>query len=334
MGRTIATGLAATFWLCGCATASFAPPSVSMDRALTFSREQSSFNAVCTPNFSTDKIGQDVDGARRLINNYILTYRCQAHRAAEGRQFFEVPGFLLAAGAATAAAFGAPAGIAIGAGAGGAVLSHGNSYYAPQQKAAVFSHALDAFICIKTAAVGLDSFTLDAISSVQQASTNAAGAPSAGADTKAASLAIVGGTDATPGADAGPTVTISAGAQYFDLVQAALFSVQLITAQRLAAAGTPFDSAGVVAEIEALKEKAQPSAQQTSDAQSAAATLLSASNQLANAPAGTLSLVQTRQASDADQKLRNVSVENLSDTILQLKLLQPKLEQCVVRAKI
>lgn len=100
--------LAAALPLSGCAVLSFAPPQVPMDRELVARNNQTSFDAVCSPDDDSNQpIKRDTDGALTLINNYILTYRCQADRAAEGRQFFEVPGALTALGAATAAALGA-----------------------------------------------------------------------------------------------------------------------------------------------------------------------------------------------------------------------------------
>jgi hypothetical protein len=173
--------------------------------------------------------------------------------------------------------------------------------------------------------VGLDPFTLDAITGVQEAGKDTGNGvqPAVGA----AALATGNGDDA------GPTISVSAGEQYFDLIQAALFSVELITAQRLAAAGTPFDSASVIAEIESLKEKAQPTPAQTTQADSAASALQSASSQLANM-ASMRTATQAQQALSASQKLNSLSRESLSATIVQLKVLQPKLQQCVVRAKI
>ncbi len=148
------------FALSGCAVTSFAPPVVNLDQRLQFSGTQSTFNAVCSPKASNGLIDASVDGALGLVSNFILTYRCQADRAAEGRQFFEVPAFLSAAGAATAAAFGAGAAVAIGSGAAGAVLNQGKSYYAPRAKAVVLNDGLDALLCIQAEAVGIDAFTL------------------------------------------------------------------------------------------------------------------------------------------------------------------------------
>src|SRR4051794_6865273 len=118
------------FALSGCATLSFAPPIVNQDRRLQFMRTQSFFGGVCNPTAvgGSNAVKPNVDGALLLINNYILTYRCQRDRAAEGRQFFEVPALLGSAAAGTALALGAAPAVAIVAGAGNIALTHGRDY--------------------------------------------------------------------------------------------------------------------------------------------------------------------------------------------------------------
>lgn len=54
--------------------------------------------------------------------------------------------------------------LAIGAGAAALGLSKGQSYYDPKAKAVVFNDGLDAMLCIKNEAVGIDAYTLEAIS--------------------------------------------------------------------------------------------------------------------------------------------------------------------------
>lgn len=329
--KRFVTILLAACSVAGCATTSFAPPIVKMDKELTSTGNQTFFNATCTPKPGTRVIQETVAGARRLIQNFILTYRCQAHRAAEGRQFFEVPGFLVAAGSATAAAFGAPSGVAIAAGAAGAVLGQGKSYYSPQDKAGLFDHSLDALLCIKTEAVGIDAYTLEAISAVEETSGN---------NTKAVVSA------ARSPEEEGPGVTVSSEEQYFDMVQAALLSVERVTAQRLSSSGTPFDAAGVMAEIEALRKKAEPEPEDKPEADAAADALVDSPSSVPGASVDgaapsaqmveRLSVPQRDQAfaaATAKRNIRALTKGQVSDTILRLKSLQPRLQQCVVRAK-
>lgn len=299
-----------------CATTSFAPPIVNMDKELGFTRTQTFFNATCTPDDNVTKaknINRTTEGALLLINNFILTYRCQAHRAAEGRQFFEVPGFLAAAGGATAAALGAGPTIAIGTGATNAVLGQGKSYYAPKDKAVVLDDGLDALICIKNEAVGIDAYTLGAISDVQEE----AGPP----EVRQQPL---------PGEpDNGPEIVISAERQYFDMVQASLFSIERVVAQRLSASGTPFDADGVIAEIEALKRKID-------DVKDESQTPEQEGENLLDTPAPEVGRGQasTNKANAAKAKLRATGAYQVGQTIIKLRTLQPKLQQCILRAKV
>lgn len=334
MKKTVTALLGGAFCLSGCAVTSFAPPIVNLQDELTFEGTQSSFNAVCSPKPNTSNdIKQDVEGARRLISNFILTYRCQAHRAAEGRQMFEVPGFVVAAGAATAAAFGAPADVAIGAGAAGAALGQGKSYYAPQAKARVFDDGLEALLCINNEAVGIDAFTLKAISDVEE--TNG--------DTAQTALQVA----QSPDEDSGGEVSVSSRHQYFDMIRAALFSVERVVAQRLSASGTPFDTESVLTEIEALREKAETSSTEEDAADADAAALVTAPATVPGAtatgatiPTSVINQLSTKQrgqlsaALAAKSNIQNVSTGQVATTLLKLKKLQPKLQQCVVRAKI
>lgn len=326
-------------FLSGCAVTSFAPPIVKMDKELTFTRQQTSFNAVCTPDADDERarlIKRDVDGALLLINNYILTYRCQRDRAAEGRQFFEVPGFLATAGGAIAAAFGAPTAVAIGSGAAGAVLGQGKSYYAPKDKAVVLSDGLRGMLCIHNEAVGIDAPTLKAISDVQ-ATSGAADVPKA--DEPAA--AIAGATSAasqTSTDDGGPAVYVSSERQYFNMISTALWSVEQVVAERLSNAGKQFDMSGVLAELEKLKKEVADKEAQAGTPEQAAKPVTGA--QAPQAPA------------NADEKQRNATVARASNffaakarvdqidpkqvgqTMIQLKTLKPKLDQCVVQTKV
>jgi hypothetical protein len=314
--RRILLASSALIFVSGCATTSFAPPIVNMDKELGFTRTQTFFNATCTPNDNvTDakNIYRTTEGALLLINNFILTYRCQAHRAAEGRQFFEVPGFIAAAGGATAAALGAGPNVAIGTGATNAVLGQGKSYYAPKDKAVVLDDGLDALICIKNEAVGIDAYTLDAISDVQEE----AGPP----ETRRA---------VAPGEpDNGPEIIISAERQYFDMVQASLFSVERVVAQRLSASGTPFDADGVIAEIEALKKKIDEAKDESQTPEQEGENVLDTP-----APEAGRGIESTNKANAAKAKLRAAGAYQVGQTIIKLRTLQPKLQQCILRAKV
>lgn len=194
-----------------------------------------------------------------LIDNFVDAYRCAAHSAGNGRQWFEVPSFLALTGAATATILGAGETVPVIAGAANQILPGGKAYYVPQQKAEIFDHALDAILCIKTEAVGVPAFSTDLEGRVLRD---------------------------------GGSVEVSFEEQYFHLVAAALLSVERAMAQRLSTVGK-FDPAGVVAEIEKLKKE--------EDA-----------------------------AADAAGKSRIGAADFAT---LQLDVLQPRLQKCVVRAK-
>lgn len=325
--------------LSGCAVTSFAPPIVKMDKELKFTRQQTSFNAVCSPNpadASARMIHEDVDGARLLIQNFILTYRCQAHRAAEGRQFFEVPQLAIAAGAITAAAFGAPPEVAIGAGASGAVFANGKSYYSPQEKASIIDNSLNALICIKTEAVGIDAFEIEQLDTAEKALRGDAPSPGHG---------LVGD----------PELEVSASKRYYDLIMASLLSVERVLAQRLSRVGS-FDPEGVVAQIERLNQKirnggddpetgengSQGDAGGVNGQQGGATQGAGADAANAGAGANVAGVAKSRAKADgvfqspAGQSaaaFAKTTPAALQSTRLDLNVLKPKLEKCVVRAK-
>lgn len=324
--------------LCGCATTSFAPPIVNMEQELRFKRTQTFFYAVCSPKPGEKHkaITSDVDGALLLINNYLLTYRCQRDRAAEGRQFFEVPAFLGMAGAATAAALGAGPVVAIAAGAGSATLDHTKRYYAPQEKAQVLTDGLQAMLCIENEAVGIDAYTIKAISQVQQSS----GTPAV------AQPATLEGA-VPPPEDPGSAIYVSSDRQYFEMIRSALFSVEQIVAQRLSSSGKQFDTAGVLAQIKAFAKQAEEAKTE------AGATPADAAKPVTNAPAPPAPAVATTVGPDgrplpdtsaagkraatfdsAQKKIEAIGQNQVGLTMIKLKQLQPKLQQCVVSAKL
>ena len=278
---------------------------------------------------SSAAITEDADGARALINNFILAYRCSAHQAANGRQIFEVPNLLVAAGTVTAAAFGAGPDVAIAGGAASAILSNGKSYYSPQQKAQFFDHALDALLCIKTEAVGVAPFT-------------------AQIDTNKGLLA------------GGRTIAVPGSRRYYEMVTASLFSVERILSQRLSAVGQ-FDPAGLIAEIEAVKKKIdeaeaekkkldagvgegdpvgdgepEPDATEgatngSTDTEMDVVTIEDSAPDTSGTASAELKAVEKALIA----KLVGAKNSDGSDDFeLDLDVLQPKLQQCVIRAKL
>lgn len=278
--------------LSGCASTSFAPPSTNLANEMEVRGSNSSWGARCMPNERLNPstkapipIEHTAAGSQILIDNFIYTYRCRAHSAANGRQGFEIPSILIAAGSATALALGAPSEVAIGGGAATSLLGSGKSYYAPQAKAEIFDSALDALLCIKTEAVGIDPITIDAISAAEK--EGASGIASA----------------------ARGIITFSAEERYFSSISAALLSVERVLAQRLSTVGT-FDPTGVVTEIKALAAEEEE--------------LKTESQAIATDQAK--ALLKNAASSSTEAKI--------AQTIVKLDILQPKLQQCVVRAKI
>jgi hypothetical protein len=284
-----------------CATTSFAPPNVRLNYESVMDGE----GFRCGPRRQGEKIGHDVDGGRKLIDNFVLAYRCAAHEAANGRQYFEVPSFLALTGAAAATAFGAGPNVAIAATAGSGILNGASAYYDPRMKADVYDSALDALLCIKTEAVGIDALTVSKI-------TAARGEQGKELRTKMHAFA-----DAEPD----PEVTVSANKQYFDLVAASLLSVERVASQRLSVAGKPFDAAGVIAQLKDFE--AEEEAAET-DEGGAAATEAEA---LMSDPTGKRFLGLTVGQKGAEKR-------QITETIIKLNALKPKLEKCVTRAKV
>ncbi|TAD71446.1 MAG: hypothetical protein EAY70_14270 [Sphingomonadales bacterium] len=193
-------------------------------------------------------------------------------------------------------AFGAPPEVAIAGGAATAGLNAGKNYYDPKLKAAIYDNALDAVICIKIEANSLDPKSLAAISSLQ-----------------------------TGGAEGrkliGDGITLTADKRFFSLVQANLFSVERVLAQRLSNVGS-FDPAGVIAEIKTLTEETRQRSE------SSGATAQNEANSL---------VVDGSKLSASDDAKAAATVSDrtkIAQTIVQLDTLQSRLQQCVVRAKI
>jgi len=273
----------------GCATTSFAPPSVNLTNVMETRGSNRSIGQSCKSfeKLADNKpvpIKESVDGARSLINNFILLYRCRAHSAANGRQIFEIPSFLTAVGTITATAFGAGSNVAIAGGSAASILNGSRNYYDPKGKADIFDSSLDALICIKMEAVGIDGFSIKKVQG--EAEKNI--------------LKFETGENRF-GVDVGPET------QYFDLVSSSLLSVERILAQRLSAVGV-FDPAGVVAEIKQLSDDIEQA--------SSPAAVADAQNK-----AQPLALSTAEKATAAR-------------TLLEINALKPKLQSCVVRAKL
>ena len=337
--------------LCSCATLSFAPPQVRHDREIYADNEQTFFNATCTPNHADTNplIKKNVEGALALIDNYILTYRCQRDRAAEGRQFFEVPAFLATAGGVAAAAFGAPADVAIGTSAGAAALAQGKSYYAPKDKGKVLADGLKAMLCIHNEAVGIDGPTIEAISQVQKNSGTTPPPqeppkdPPKDPPNTGIAATSTGTVDKAGDEDDGPIISVPYDRQYFNMIATSLWSVEQVVSDRLSDSGAQFDMSGVVAELDKLKQEAADKEKAaTPDGKPA-----NAATPITNAPPPTAppttppnSLLANFQSERllkfnvAHAVVKNIGDEQIGKTIIQLKSLQPKLDRCVVQAKV
>lgn len=309
-----AVGTFVALSLSGCATFSFAPPAIDIDNAVT---ARVGLGNRCVPVFKPRRDGQagtipiepDVDGARNLIDNFVHNYRCAAGQAANGRQLTELPSFLSLAGTTAAVALGAGPDVAIAGGAGSAILNQTGKYYAAQQKAEILNHSLDALLCIKAEAVGIDAPTLRAVSAVEK---------------NTIPRDWVKHADGTKMSAA--EVQISSEKQYFDMVSASLMSVERITAQRLSIVGTPFDAAGVIAEIKALDDQVEQAGANVKDAETKTETLKKSPVLADKSP--------QRDLIAAKAALNDIPTQQVTNTILRLDVLQPKLQQCVVRAKV
>jgi transposase len=274
----IVIALLASGSLAGCATTSFAPPSVDIGHDMA----DQTLSTECLPTGTRGtKIDPDVEGAQKLIDNFIMSYRCTIRAAADGRQPFEILGFLTLVGSTAAVALGAGPKVAIAGGIGNSVFTAGEKYYDPKEQTSILADALDALACIKTESVGISPFDLAATANQQR----------------------------TALAGTGPTVTVTPERQYFNLVAGALLSVERAATIRLSRRGS-FDSAGVAAEIETLTKKIE-------DAEKAKKNLKPQDPAVSRAVG--------RQIAAA------MRVADL--TQLELDVLQPKLQKCVVRAK-
>jgi hypothetical protein len=271
--------------LSACAVTSFAPPSVPMRLA-----DGTMLSGEClssrTGRRSAVTLTRNVDGALRYVDEYNNAIACSRDAAANGRQGFEVPSFIVTTGAMVAAAFGAGPDVAIAGSAGNSVLNAGKAYYDPKQKAAIYGNAVDALGCIRSEAVGMTSFA-------------------AIKDDSDAGAGLKTFMDGSTG-----TVTVTTDMQYFAMVTDAVNRVRDILAKRLSDVGT-FDPKGLATEFAANAEEIRAREEE----KKAAAP--------ADDPTGSKAFF-----SDTDTPLRDQLIQ------LDLAALQPKLQQCIWRAKV
>lgn len=284
--------------LSGCATFSFAPPPVNLEKRVTSSNSTS-----CTTVSTEDAVNDhnSVESTLYLIDNYVQAYGCAMATTSNGRQMFQIPSHLAALLGVAGAAFGGGRDLALGSGIAAATFNSGNGYWAPQDKAVVIDSAYDAVLCIRTEAVGIDF--IDATKSAPQAIRDGNG---------------------------GNAVSIDARWRYFGLISAALRQVDRIAASRLRSIGK-FDPAGLVAEIEALNKQVD-AAQKAKDAGTGdSAPAASPSPAATDSPAG-IAAADDDGGGQNHAKGQKVKLDT-NQYPLDLALLQPKIQRCVVRAK-
>ncbi len=300
MIRASITFAASSLTLAGCtSTTSFAPPNIAVqytgDTGVDFTCPGGGASR------TTVTVGRTRVGTYQLIDTFIAAVRCSAHASANGRQAFEIPAFLATSGAAVAAALGGGSTYGIVGTGANAAFNAGNKYWDPKAKAAIYDHALDALLCIKNEAVGVDAFAVDF--NPPQAGSN---------ETLKGLFGMVGGKS---------TIEVPVEEQYFMLVSSAVFSVERVLAHRLSNVGT-FDASSVAAELEkAIKakeaiEKDPPTADETvADAAEAAAA------------------AETNPQKKLSLSLFAVAAKQKATAEVDLAVLKPKLDGCVVLAK-
>lgn len=344
----------------GCATYSFAPPKVELTKV---SDERAKFNSHCGVTATDETIKADLAGADHLIDNYLFAYRCAARQVANGRAHFEIPAMLVAIGGAAAAAFGAPADVAIATGATVAGLGSFKSYYAPRDKVPVLAASVDALICVRNASVGLAGYGSSVID-------KAAEATKAGQNAKRI--------------EEGPSIAIATTRQYFALIEDALLQIENITGQRLSSIGS-YSPDALLAEIKALaKARDDAAAKKDADTKEADAQAPAVAQAAATTKAeptqvpGEIGTVLIDEASKAallnsDNSYRAIVPEamrravannpklmlkafdgkkspvavvavnqsdpvadaaSVSKTLVYLKQMQPDLQECILRAKL
>lgn len=213
-----------TLLLHGCAAVNFAAPSVDLSRPLAMQGK----DACIIGSNETRSSNKTLDDSRLmqksfwLIDNFVLTYRCAINEAANGRQVFQIPSYLMALVGVASPFIGGGESTAVAAGIAASTYNSANAYYAPQAKADILDSALDAILCVQNEAVGVKFF-----------------------ETRDAPEKLL-----VPGSE----VEVSAERRYFNMVTSALFQIERIAGSRLRSTGK-FDPAGLVAEIEQINKK-------------------------------------------------------------------------------
>jgi hypothetical protein len=357
--RLAAIGLSATA-LAGCASMSFAPPRVETAAKIsgTYDSAGGCKSKIEVARGAQVPIRPNVIGAIDLINNYVLIYGCAADELADGRQIFEVPSFLAAATGLIGASFGLSEAGVLAAGTGAAVTKSANNYYAPKQKAALVTTALRALLCVKNEAVGISYFRTSAASQGgdSPASEDTAGenvkllleslstenrlvAQMKSDDDKSAALsamqsdlrkansalaAIVAETPVDP-----PAVFIDAERQYYEMVSGALYAIHSILGERMRDAGST-DTTDV---FKQLKELAGESEDADGAVDTAETDVANAQNQLA----GTKNMkLMGGRATDSDVRDAKAALAKAEAKLVRLQndALQPKLQTCVLQARV
>lgn len=218
--------------LSGCtSTYSFAPPAVNVSKLAS----QSGKGGCTFTDSDTDISAATMDNARKLVDNFILSYRCAVGELADGRRDFEIPALLSTVGGAAAAALGAGTNVAIATGTTGALYTSGKSYFDPKAKAHIVSGGVDALLCIKMASSGVTAYEIGRFQEV--------------ISTKAQSFKAAG-------ARIPSEIEFSPEQQYYEMVATALMSVENVMLQRLSSVGQ-YSPDAIITEIKALDKKTE-----------------------------------------------------------------------------
>lgn len=105
---------------------------------------------------------ETLDGALTYTSTFIEWYRLRANETANGRQWFEVLGFLGSFGATVATAGGAGSDAGLTGAAVTTITGAGNAYYAPRNASGYYRSALNALFCIEQTAVGVKPYNTSA----------------------------------------------------------------------------------------------------------------------------------------------------------------------------
>jgi hypothetical protein len=289
----------------GCATTSFAPPAVPIGKKLAGTE-------TCSARDQFTDIGTLADtvaGAQRVIDLHLFVYDCAMRQTANGRQAFEIPAYLGAVGTAAAVVFGAGTDVLIAGGIKSAAMNRGKGYFDPQRKSEIYLRALNAMRCIKTESIGVPAFDPQF-------------------QTKAADMVTAKQS----------AITLTPAEQYYGMIEAALGAVRDIAADRLRGVGN-FDPAGLQAEIIKLSADAD-AAKKPGTKDGAAAGDAGQAPPVGTAPAADLtSSGNTGNGQNPAPAPVPGTVQQSSEPIsitpeLKLAAMKPRLDLCVVRAKL